>query len=150
MAKADYSKVESALDAQLLNMRAQQLATLADFYQKPSKGARYLQQRRIRLQRWALLKSLYYDIIRMYKQDRDAYYQFKVKRKEVKAWLERFDELNESDWEQIDAISERMESYKQEHQVSIDSEKEASTIDEKRQKQRTQRFNVRSHWLPLH
>jgi hypothetical protein len=152
MAKPDYNKVEAALEEGLLRMRAQELAKIAEFYQKPSKGAQYLRQRRERLEHWSLLKELLYDLNKIHKLDREGYKSLSINRKKVREWIEHFDDISEEEWDKIEEAEAEVYRYKKrilKEQGIKDSEHLPGKIQDERAKEENRRFKVRDGWLPL-
>lgn len=153
MSKTDFNKVETSLQSGLSDMRAKELSILADFYQKPSKGAQYLRQKRERLQRWRQLKELQYEIVKIFRTDREGYKKLKIKRKTVKNWIETFDDFTDEEWEKAEEAIDELERYRKanlQEKIKVEPSLLTEIIENEREKHRVKRFNVRDNWLPLH
>lgn len=150
MSKANYGKVETSLEAGMLSMRAKQLASLAEFYQKPSKGAKFLRQQREHLERLTLLKELRYDLVRIYKLNRTAYRAFKVKRKDIEMWMEQVDDLSDEMWESIELTIQQIQEFKINNLLIPKPDEDKAIIEKERIEQQRKRFNIRNNWIPLH
>lgn len=139
MAKANYTKVEEALNEGMLKMTMQQLHALAD---GKTDEARKNQGK--------LLAILKIDLRWIAKTDPSLFTKLAIKKDEIKKLFENPSSITPEDWKNLIELKERIDQCKKELFASKPGETNEQIIEKERVKHVNKRFNTNEKWLPLH
>lgn len=139
MAKANFSKVEKALEEGLIKITSQNLLN-----QTPGKHLELTPENAA-----LILKKLDNDLLKLNKEDKAIYEKVGVKRSALKKLLNSTTTLTPADWNSIKEIQLKIAAYKKEILKKIPPMKDEDFVEKERIVQKNRRFNVRDKWLPL-
>lgn len=138
MAKANYTKVEEALNEGLLKMTMEQLHALTDG--KPQDKDR---------EQGRLVAALKFDFEWISKNDPSIFTQLGLKKSEMKELLKTPSELTPDDWKALLVLKSRIDGYKKEFCAQHPAQDDQQLIEKERIKHINKRFNTNEKWLPL-
>jgi hypothetical protein len=139
MAKANFSKVEKALEEELIKITSQKLldATAGKQHKMSAEDATLI------------LKKVKTDLIQLNKEDKEIYKKVGVKQSALKKLLSSPETLTPSDWNTIREIQKKVTAFKKDLQKKLPPMKNEELVEKERIIQKDRRFNVRSKWIPL-
>lgn len=139
MGKTNFSKMEAALDKELLQMTVAQLLEAAGKGNK--RVPNILRQRLLTLQqdlRWLL------------KDDKHLYTALEVTQDDLVQLLKaKADTLKKEDWTRVAHLERTCQKLKKELGTRRGTADDEALIEKERQKHLKKRFNVNDKWLPL-
>ncbi len=136
MAKANYTKVEEALDEGLRKMTMQQLHALADGKTDEAKESQ-----------GKLIATLKLDLRLIAKTDAALFAKLEIDKIQTKKLLENPSTLTPEDWKGLIQLKERIDVWKKEFTALQTNDQ---LIEKERVKHINKRFNTNEKWLPLH
>lgn len=152
MAKTNFTKVDEILKEELRRYAVDDLLAYSDWLQRSGNESQrqaaveqlFLDQKKRRL----LGAKMRWKIDRLFLEDRQLYTHLGTHHDEVTSLLEKLDELTEEQLERLKAIDQAIGLYEAQHQKPSKDDDE-NKIKKAREQSKRERFNVRSHWLPL-
>lgn len=142
MAKANYTKVEGALNEGLLKIG---VSRLLDITEAAILG--YADQGRPLGQ---LLAALHYELKALKHQGIDPYEKLGIDKKDLKRFSDNPDSLTPEDLQKIKQLKEKIEAFKKELEAKSPPASDEDVVNTERRKHINKRFNVNEKWLPLH
>lgn len=139
MAKANFSKVEKALEEGMIKITSQNLLN-----QTPGKHLELTPENAA-----LILKKMDTDLLKLNKEDKAIYEKVGVKRSALKKLLSSTTTLTPADWNSIKEIQLKIAAYKKEILKKIPQMTDEDFVEKERIVQKNRRFNVRDKWLPL-
>lgn len=159
MAKTNYDRVESAIEEGLLKMKTENLIEDSNAVSKIKKIPENLRSTREKLmeltesrkqERRLIAASLQYDVDRLFKKDKQFYSSIGTYHDEFCDLIKEADSMNESKWNRLMEIREKINAAKEKLDKDKKSETDESVIEAQRKKHKNKRFNVKEKWLPLY
>lgn len=144
MARANFTKVEGALDDGLRRMMVGQLLTDADINQgNPAKPSGPSTQKQ-------LLLALHHELHYLQKLGLTPYKKLGLRKKKFAGWVEHPETVTEQEWEMIRGLKEKITQLRTEFEkeMKVGGDNEA-LVDVERRKHIYKRFNINEKWLPL-
>lgn len=138
MAKANFSKVEKALEEGIVKMTSERLCkeTGKEALEKaPSRDAVVL-----------TLDRIFHDLSLLSKKDPSLLDKLKVTKNTLNAFYEKASTLTPAEWKTVKEIQVKIEQQKKSAAPSVTDD---DLIASERKKHINKRFNVREKWLPL-
>lgn len=142
MAKANFSKVEKALEEGMLKMTSEKLWEEAG---KASASVKVPEKDAILL----VLNRVINELSSLSKQDPSIYDKLSIQKGALKALLEKASVLTPQDWKEVKTIREKVEQHKKELSEKLPHPSDEEIIQKERKKHVNKRLNVREKWLPL-
>lgn len=144
MAKTNFRKVEEALDEGLEKMKVKKLLDEADKAKGKSteKVVEPEEQNKVLL----VLKE---ELFSLAKRNRTVYKKAGTNKKKLKTLLSHGMKLTPEEWQQVQKIRDKVESYRKEIAEKATEESNIDLIEAERHKHINKRFDVNEGWLPL-
>jgi hypothetical protein len=146
MAKADFTKVEKALEEGLSQMTSQRLLEEAAAI-NPA-GKRKVAPPNVQAAS-VVLKQIKGELHDLEKADADIFKKIGMKKSAFKKLLESSAKLTPEEWTFIKEIRTKVEQYKRELAAKLPQQSDEEIVKKERVKHINKRFNVREKWLPL-
>lgn len=148
MVKTNFTKVESAVEAGMLQLQVKnwlELAILAEGKTEEEKKnpVRVYQARK------AILNVLRHELNFLYKSDPKIYETLGIERPMLFALIDHPDKIEDADWEFVRTIKEKVDKLRETLKAAATPEKNEKMVEEQRKKHINKRFNVNDKWLPL-
>lgn len=146
MAKANFTKVEKALEEGLTQMTSERLLEEASLVNpKGNKKAALPNPQAAAL----VLKQMKGELRELEKSDADIFKKIGMGKSAFKKLLESAAKLTPEEWAHIKEIRTKVEQYKRELASKLPHQTDEEIVQKERVKHINKRFNVREKWLPL-
>ncbi len=143
MPRANFTKVESALDEGLRKLMVGQLLNEADVNQgTPSApGAQAANKQ--------LLIALQHELHYLHRLGLTPYKQLKLRKKKFAGWVEHPETVTEKEWEMIKGLKDKLTQIRTDYEKKIKVGDNETLVDSERRKHIYKRFNINEKWLPI-
>ncbi len=143
MAKANFSKVEKALEDELMRMTSNKLLQEA-----PSGKKRAFEKLPAPQDQITILKNLELSLKRLSKKDPSAAEKGKIDLEAFKTFLDGAGKLTEEQWKLVKEMHNKVDNLKKTLLKNAPISDE-TLVEAERKKHINKRFNVHDKWLPL-
>ena len=144
MAKANFTKVEEALDEGLRKISIDKLHKIVD--EKKGKKA---DKGQISAELAKMVANLSRELKYLEKEGYNPYENLKLDKAIVKKLIESQNSFNEQDIMMLKEIFDKVQSFRAKVKKEP-LENEEEIIEKERKSQKTKRYNLNKNWLPLH
>lgn len=143
MPRADFTKVETALDAGLRKIVVGQLLNEADANQGnpavPGAEAAHKQ----------LLIGLQHELHYLHRLGLTPYKLLKLRKKKFAEWVEHPETVTEKEWEMIKGLKGKLALIRADYEKKAKTGDNETLVDSERRKHIYKRFNINEKWLPI-
>lgn len=146
MAKADFTKVEKALEEGLSQITSKRLLDEAAALNPTGKKKSAPPKPQEAL---IVLQQIKGELLHLEKTDADIFKKIGMKKGAFKKLLESSAKLTPEEWAHIKEIRTKVEQYKREIAAKLPHQSDEEIVQKERVKHINKRFNVREKWLPL-
>lgn len=139
MAKANFSKVEKALEEGLIKLTSNKLLD-----ETPGKKSELTPENAA-----LVLKKVESDLNKLKKEDKAIFKKVGIRHSALKKLLNSAATLTPADWNSIKEVQKKVAEYKKEMLKKIPPMKDEDLVEKERIIHKNKRYNVRDGWLPL-
>jgi hypothetical protein len=148
MTKTNYTKVESVLEAGLLQLQVNSLLELAAVASGSSEKDKQKPER-IAAARKAIANIMKQELNYIYKDTPDIYDMLSLDRTNLFRIFDKPDNISDPDWDLLSTSKELVDAYRAAIKMQVSPEENEKLIESQRKKHINKRFNVNDKWLPL-
>ncbi len=157
MPRNNYEKVDQAMEAGLLKMKAERWIKESEKVSEVKKSPENLRSTREKLaevteqrrkEHRLIAAAIQHDVDRLFLKDKHLYTALGTFHEEFIDLIAAAESMDESKWKRLMEIKESLEAYKKIHLHKPVSNE--SLVELERKKHINKRHNVKDNWLPLH
>lgn len=149
MAKVNFTKAENAVAEALQKIMVEQLSDLADIASESAASAATLKDIQLAKQakeRSLILYTLYCDLGRLQRLDRDFYKGLALKKKSLESLMKNLTEITDEQWQKVLTVKDIVTTKLKKLSALYSDDQ---VLQAQRHKSINQRFNVSDRWIPL-
>lgn len=156
MPRNNYEKVDSAMEAGLLRIKAEKLVKESEKKSNVNSAPENLRSAREKLaevadqrkkERRLLATGMRVDIDLYFVKDRQLYTKLGTYHEEFMDLVAKSDSMDEEKWKRLMEIKEKLDAYKKEKNKKAPNDEKL--IELERKKHINKRHNIKDNWLPL-